>query len=136
MSKVCTEENCTNPQFGGKKCVTHQWKRTDKTLKTLKRSPLKRTQSVLKRTRINPMSKKMKKNLDIYNPRAKEWKKEHPVCKAQIKGVCTHKTNDVHHKDGRGIKLLDESLWIPVCRSCHSWIDVNTIEARLLDLLI
>lgn len=134
--KDCTEENCTNPQFGGKKCVNHQYKRTDKTLKTLNRSPLKRSQTPLKRTRINPMSKKMKKNLDIYNPRAKEWKKEHPVCKAQIKGVCTHKTNDVHHKDGRGIKLLDESLWIPVCRSCHSWIDVNTIEARLLDLLI
>jgi hypothetical protein len=36
---------------------------------------------------------------------------------------------DVHHKKGRGKYHLDVTTWLPVCRNCHAWIELNPIDA-------
>jgi hypothetical protein len=128
--KVCTEDNCNNPQFGGKKCVTHQWKRTDKVLKELKRSPLKRKQSVLKRTRINPVSKKQSKRLAKYRTQRLEFLKENPQC-----GKCGEKATEIHHKKGRGVHTNDVESFMSICRTCHEWVHLNPKYAKALGYL-
>lgn len=65
-----------------------------------------------------------------YNLRAKVWKLEHPYCRIVIPGICTHRTQDVHHMKGRENNLLlDERFWKPTCRKCHEWVTVNSQEA-------
>lgn len=64
-----------------------------------------------------------------YEALAIQFKEANPVC-----GVCnTKSTEDVHHARGRLSSLLcDSRFWIPVCRTCHSWIDSNRNAAREL----
>jgi len=128
--KDCTEDECTNPQFGGKKCVRHQHKRTDKTLKTLKRSPLKRKQSVLKRTKINPVSDKQLKRLALYRKERTTFLTENPRCQK-----CGDKATEIHHKKGRGIYTTDVSTFMSICRKCHTWVHMNPELSRGLGYL-
>ena len=56
---------------------------------------------------------------------------ENPHCKAQVNGYCTEKTEDVHHKSGRvGKNFLDTTTFLPVCRSCHTYIESHPQEAK------
>ena len=58
---------------------------------------------------------------------------EHPLCQANISGLCTNNSTDVHHIAGRvGELLLDTSLWLSVCRSCHVWIETHPHESTQL----
>lgn len=54
---------------------------------------------------------------------------ENQLCKARIIPVCTLKASQVHHKKGRGIYLLDQSTWLPVCDGCHREITIHSAEA-------
>lgn len=52
------------------------------------------------------------------------------MCIAKIKG-CYGYASDVHHMAGRiGANLMDENTWLPVCRSCHKWIEEHPAEAK------
>lgn len=61
---------------------------------------------------------------------AKQYKLDNPYCKARLNG-CTRHTTDVHHKKGRGIHLLRVEYFLPVCRNCHDYIELNPDEALL-----
>jgi len=57
--------------------------------------------------------------------------KDNPLCKARINGICVHQTSDIHHQKGRvGELLTDQDYWLPVCRPCHSWIELHPTEAQ------
>lgn len=90
------------------------------------------------RKRIRRASTKRAKELRQYAVRAKEWKEIHPFCRAchLIHLGPIRKTKDVHHSRGKiGRLLLMEQFWVPVCRTCHNWIDQNPNAARKLGLL-
>lgn len=76
------------------------------------------------------VSAKQKEKNAEYSARVKEWKKENPECKAKINEYCTKRTDDAHHKRGRGEYLLQSDTWLPVCRSCHSYIEAHPEEAK------
>lgn len=76
----------------------------------------------------NPKSKKMKAKDRAYTVIRKSYLLKHPVCNAGLPG-CTVETTEVHHKKGRGKYHLDVDTWLPVCRSCHQWIEENPEEA-------
>jgi hypothetical protein len=79
---------------------------------------------------IAPRSPKRLKEEVEYINRANKFKKANPLCQIGIPGVCTHKTQDVHHMEGRENELLlKEESWKATCRLCHQWVTVNTQEA-------
>lgn len=90
----------------------------------------------LPRKSVKPVSAKQKTKNHEYSERVKVWKVENPICDVQIPGVCTGKTEDCHHSKKRGDLLMVEKYWIPVCRSCHTWIGDNAEEARQRGLTI
>ena len=57
--------------------------------------------------------------------------RKHSLCEAALPG-CTRNTQDIHHKKGRGEYLNDTSTWLPVCRTCHTWIELHPEEAITL----
>lgn len=77
----------------------------------------------------NKISKKQKEKLAEYNARVKVWKVENPKCKANCNEYCTKETDDNHHQRGRGKYFMDESTWLPCCRSCHNFIEQHPKEA-------
>jgi hypothetical protein len=100
--------------WGGKKCKSHQNKRTDK-----------------KPKKIRKFSEKYQKEVDAYNDRVKIWKAENPFC--AFPG-CGMPTEDCHHAKSRGIHINDESTWVPLCRPHHDWVDLHSEEAIELKL--
>ena len=58
-------------------------------------------------------------------------KPEHQFCKARLL-ECTVNATDIHHTKGRGPWLMAMETWLPVCRTCHTYIENNPEEARVL----
>lgn len=55
-----------------------------------------------------------------------------PHCEAKLVG-CTVKSTDVHHMAGRtGENYLKVGTWLAVCRTCHSFIEINPEQAKEL----
>ena len=79
----------------------------------------------------NPISVKMKQTVDEYSKLRNLFMVANPSCKAGLVG-CTAIATDIHHKAGRGENHLKISTWLPVCRSCHRWIEENPNEAKEL----
>lgn len=78
-------------------------------------------------------SSKIVKLNAAYSVLREQFLKNHPYCQAHIPG-CNIKATDIHHKKGRVGKLfLDDSEFLAVCRMCHTWIENNPAEAKLLD---
>ena len=63
-----------------------------------------------------------------YAKQRKEYLSNNPICHAKIY-KCSLRATDIHHKNGRGVYHLDESIWLPVCRNCHMWIEEHPAEA-------
>lgn len=84
---------------------------------------------------LNQVSERSKGKMSEYNTRSRMYKKENPICRADLPG-CSKTTADVHHMKGRGKYLLDESTWLPVCRNCHDTIHQYPKESKELGLLI
>lgn len=82
---------------------------------------------------INAESEKQKSLNKQYLKDRKAWVKKNPYCKTKLVS-CSKMTTDVHHRKGRGEYLLDQSTWLPVCRSCHDFITENSAEAIRLGL--
>lgn len=77
------------------------------------------------RKRIPRVSKRNRKNFDAYAREATAFKKANSSCE-----ICSGKTEDVHHRKGRGPYLRDQSTWMAVCRRCHDWIHEHPAEAK------
>ena len=110
-----------------------QYKVKEKKIYTLKRIEIKPK----KNYRIPKVSKKRAKENTEYNLIAKKFKKDNPICSVGIL-ECTRETMDVHHKKGRvgyvddyarenEVKLLvDVRFFLPVCRTCHTYIEEHS----------
>lgn len=82
---------------------------------------------------LAPRSTKRAKQESEYSNKRKIFMLEHPMCQANISGLCTSQSTDVHHIKGRsGELLLEVSEWMSVCRACHTWIETHPIEATAL----
>lgn len=93
---------------------------------SLKKNPLKRT------GKIRKVSKKLSKMKTIYGHLRNAFMERNPFCEARLP-ECTIEAVDCHHRAGReGEKLIDETNFLAVCRSCHSLIHdkLSATEAR------
>ncbi len=74
----------------------------------------------------------------LYSKLRREFleKPENSTCKAKLPGCLgVFKQNlTVHHTKGRGRYFLDQSTWIPLCLSCHEWVETHPKEAREMNL--
>lgn len=87
---------------------------------------------------IKPKSDK-KDVLDVlYSKMRKEFLNEpqNSTCRAKLPGCMGQfKENlTVHHTKGRGLYYLDKKTWIPLCLSCHEWVETHPQEAREMNL--
>lgn len=86
---------------------------------------------------IPQVSEKRKEVNKVYDKVAKQYKKEHPKCEADLEG-CTKKTTDIHHQAGRSnaALLINTNYFLACCRSCHSWIEIHPHEALAMGLSV
>lgn len=100
----------------------------------MKRTPLKRRTplksgsgfknngSSLKRTRLNPISKKRREQNKDYSKVRKAYMTAHPKCELCNKA----NASDIHHKAGRWKeRLTDATNFMALCRECHEHIHKN-----------
>lgn len=81
---------------------------------------------------VKPKSEK-KAVLDVlYSKLRKDFLISHPYCQARLQS-CSANATDIHHMKGRGAFYLDKTTWLSVCRSCHSWIELNPLQAKELE---
>lgn len=83
--------------------------------------------------KISPVSKKMRETMDEYSKKRAAFLVVHSKCQAKLIG-CKGEATDVHHKAGRGENHLKISTWLAVCRNCHTWIELNPVEAKDIGL--
>jgi hypothetical protein len=95
----------------------------------LRKSPLKRTPFKKKGTKIKPVSDKRKREGKEYATLRMVFLTNRSLCEAMLVG-CTFSATDVHHKARRGANYLRVDTWLPVCRSCHQWIESHPKESR------
>lgn len=97
--------------------------------KAWKMVQVQKAKNTIPRPKVKKVSPKREELNKEYFILVEQFKKDNPLCKANVNEFCTKDTDDPHHKRGRGIYLLDVSTWLPVCRSCHSFITSNPKEA-------
>ena len=96
---------------------------------------LKRTPLPKQTTPIAPRSDKRAKQERVYAVLRKSFLERHPICQMQIPGVCTGKSQELHHMAGRiGNLLLDEQYFKAGCHSCHVYVETHPEEAKALGL--
>ncbi len=128
------EDPCPNRCEGSTDYCAHHNRLKRKEIENARKESEKRTlklsASKPKRTAIPKVSEKRKVQNQEYFKLVEQFKKDNPECKAKINEYCTKATDDPHHSKGRGKFLLDVSSWIPVCRSCHNFIEQHPSEAQ------
>ena len=97
-------------------------------------SPLKRSQTPLKRTPLRKVSRKQGAKLRLYYAKRKAFLETHVMCEVG-RVCCTGRATDLHHAKGRGPYLNDETTFIACCRNCHTWTHANPAIARYLGFL-
>jgi hypothetical protein len=85
--------------------------------------------SKVETVKIKKVSEKLSKELNIYNGKRIIFLAENTNCFAKFNG-CFGEATDVHHSRGRGRYLNDTSTWLPLCRSCHNYIETHPKEAK------
>lgn len=99
---------------------------------------LKEPKVTKKKTKINSHSPLRKILSAIYSIIHFEYlaKPENKVCKAQLAG-CTHKSTQIHHKYKRdGYYLIMSGMFLPICSSCHGYVNTDSDEAIRLELSV
>lgn len=96
-------------------------------------STISRTLNNSSYNRPKTVSDKQAKLLSAYSSLRKLFflKPEHQFCKARLLSCSTHAT-EIHHMKGRGPWLMALETWLPVCRTCHVYIENHPEEARVL----
>lgn len=113
--------------------------------KPLRRTPLKRGDSKLKRSPLNKRSKKMQTKYVERRALVEELLTERPFCEACVVfavydgkqgAVNLNRTDDIHELVNRsqGGSILDRINLLAVCRSCHTRITVRPKQAEELGL--
>lgn len=70
-------------------------------------------------------SRKMAVLLRKYSKQRRTYLEANPQC-----ARCGRPAIEIHHRAGRvGLRLLDESTWMAVCRDCHVRITEHPAEA-------
>lgn len=83
---------------------------------------------------LSPRSSKKEKLDAAYSALRQVYLNNHPMCEARLPG-CSLEAHDIHHRLGRiGELYLDDSEFVAVCRSCHTFIHNNPKEAKDLGL--
>ncbi len=83
---------------------------------------------------LSPKSSKKEKLDAAYTALRKAYLSTHPMCEARLPG-CSLNATDIHHKQGRvGGLYLDDSEFMSICRTCHTWIHDNPAKAKALKL--
>jgi len=121
--KVCN--GCKKPK--------HIWKNVDGKKYCRDCAPKKSKKVSAPRKFIKPVSDKKSKKDVVYTALRIAYLKFHPLCEAHLEN-CTNNSTEVHHKKGRGEYYLDDSTFLAVCRSCHTWIENNPKLAIELNL--
>lgn len=75
--------------------------------------------------RIKPISDKLAKELVEYRKLRDEYLKENPNCE-----ICGYHKVELHHKKPRAYHLTDVSIFMSVCRKCHTRIENEDKWAR------
>jgi len=81
----------------------------------------------MKRSRINPVSKKRQKVNVARRIFVKRILEERPECEAMIPYICRHWASDVHEimTRARGGSILMEDNVLALCRHCHTFVTEN-----------
>lgn len=117
--------------------ITNIWKKEGKQrfCKSCWSKQFKGLSSIKKPTAKKPMrlqSSKIVKLNAAYMVLREQFLKRKPFCEAHLPD-CAVNATDVHHKKGRtGALFLDDTEFLAVCRTCHSWIENNHVDAKLL----
>ena len=83
-------------------------------------------------SKIAKVGAKRKLENETYQERRIIFLLSRKVCEVNLKG-CTKKSVEVHHKKGRiGKNFLDELYWLPSCRNCHIYLELNPEIAKEL----
>jgi hypothetical protein len=121
----CPPDAEEKPLTAGRCTALHYWKY---------RASLKPKKQA-KRAIVKKISDKMLSKVSQYSKLRKAFLKQHPVCIARVIDDCTKLATDIHHSAGRnGDLFLDISTWKPVCRNCHTWIELHPDKAKELGL--
>lgn len=87
-------------------------------------------------SRIKKVSTKRGKQNSDYTKVRHDFLYQHEFCKARLP-ICTQWATEIHHMKGRIEELItDTNFFLPVCRSCHNWIENHPEEAQVLGLSI
>lgn len=119
LSWQCIEPDCENPKIGGLDvCDSHR--RAEK-------KELRQLSKPIKVTRIKPRTAKRAAQEAKYYKRKPIWLAEHDKCEYAF---CRKKSDDIHHMAGRsGDLLLNEELWLALCRGHHAEVTNNSAKA-------
>lgn len=78
---------------------------------------------------IAKFSSKRKAENVLYLKKRRIFMEQNKKCQAKLSG-CSYWASDLHHKKTREFFLLDESVYMSVCRNCHDMIHLNDEESR------
>lgn len=123
---ACGEDKVIWKNHEGQKFCKECWQR---------QSPVK----FPKKTGILKLSSDKKKPLDqLYSKLRKEFldQPHNATCRAKLPGCLNTMGQNltVHHTKGRGRYYLDIETWIPLCMSCHQWVEEHPAQAKELNL--
>lgn len=114
----------------------------------MKRTPLKRTGFLRRKTKLKAMSRKRAKELRTYFQIRKEYLEKNPWCEAgpvilvaklpdfYAVPTCSIVATEIHHTKRRGPHLNDQDTFCGCCHNCHRWIETHATKSRELGLLI
>ena len=119
---ICVFPNCSLNSVTGNFCIGHSKYSNAVSIKPAK--PI--AQRSDKQKAVMAELKKLYK-VFMSNPKNKK-------CRAKIEG-CTLEATDIHHSKGRSKStVLDIKTFIPLCRSCHTFIESHPEKAIELGL--
>ena len=118
----CGEDRLIWKNFEGQKFCKDCWMKKTPTTKPVTSKLIKPVSD--KRKPLDQLSSKLRKQF-LDQP-------ENSTCRAKLH-VCTHHTGQdltIHHTRGRGKYYLDSTTWIPLCLSCHRWVEEHPADAK------
>lgn len=74
-------------------------------------------------------SKQRKIDNAKYRLLSKAFLIKYPKCQVKLKG-CTIKAIEIHHDQGRGIRLNDVSNFVAICRNCHNIVENKNMKIK------
>lgn len=102
----------------------------------MKQTPAKRP---VTSTLIKPVSDKRKPLDQLYSKLRKAFLEDphNATCRAKLPGCLGSMGQNltIHHTKGRGKYYLDTSTWVPLCLTCHEWVERHPREAKEMMLV-